>query len=47
MYASIFEIGRRFFGWVCEPSDAIAHSCDPKTGALAMGLRPEVGHAER
>jgi hypothetical protein len=29
MYACIPEIVRGFFGWVCTPSNAIAHSYDP------------------
>jgi len=46
MYAYVLEIGRRFFGGACTPSNATADFRDPplprstKTGALAMGLWP-------
>src|SRR5215204_3082600 len=53
MYACIRRIGCRFFGGVCAPSNATAHSCDPppppntQNGALATGLRPEEDHWPR
>jgi hypothetical protein len=33
MYACIHETRRGFFGGVCTPSDATAHSCDPPPNA--------------
>jgi hypothetical protein len=53
MYACICETGCGFFEVVCTPSNVTAHSYDlphpqcKRTGALAMGLRPEEGHAPR
>ena len=51
MYAWIPEIGSGFFAGVCAPSNATANSYDhptpqhERTGALAVGLRPDVDHA--
>ena len=53
MYACIREARARFFEGVCTPSNATAIFRDPpppnhgRTGALAVGLRPDVDHALR
>ena len=54
MYACIPENGGGFFQGACAPSNATVHFTRPtptpqreRTGAPAMGLRPEVNYAPR